>query len=63
MIHTYPEEVGIALTVDQNKSRITDFNGSVICESLLRSSQNVSEDRLQFEYDGLKFYIKIIQKQ
>lgn len=63
MIHPYPEDVGIALTVDQNKSRITDVNESVICELLLRGSQNVSKDSLQLVYDGLKLYFKIIQKQ
>lgn len=29
MIHPYTEDAGIALTVDQNKSRVTDFSESV----------------------------------
>lgn len=55
--------MGITLTVDQSKARITDFSDSVICGLLLRGSQDVSKDRLQLVYDGLKLYFKIIWEQ
>lgn len=58
MIHPYPEDAGVALTVDQNKSRITDFNESVIWELLVKGSQDISKDRLQLVYDDLKLLFK-----